>query len=629
MDSRFRYALKIIVALVITVALGELWARYHLTAMEGSSFLGNRLDRAQPSAKTVPVQIEGADSAWYTSSPLPLDQVLDIAHQFPDLHRLANDPYVLARLGTNFPKVFNADHIRSAVCRNPEGNRFRDIPHPLFVFSLSSGAENPRFRYYPKARYPSGLVTNRFGYRSHDIQMDKPDGTIRVAFVGGSTVLGSPWLRYSTPELVGHWLQLWADSQGGKTRIEVINAGRGGFQNIYVKSVLESEISAFEPDIVVHYGFESFHFSDIIKLPDGIEYGSPFKEREEYLSQEWLNRLANNSELARKARGFLLEQRVPVIRGLVAEPPKPNYETRWPADIDDERPDPWAKDLPGNLGLAVVFVTQLIDAIKEMGAIPVLATSLYAAFDGMVIDADHAFRDPIRGRRYNGVYGYLNERSWPVSYRHQRQYLEFQARLFREIAKRKGTLFIEILSGNHVPARYFSDGVHMTDDGARLRAWLIFKKILPLVRDMIAEGRLPRSDMKPNDAHETFGEWPRRLELSAIDCRPRIEGATVVDGGADLRSITRAYGLAKVEVTDRVRIVTAPERNAYAASITLKPNSSCPGPGWVQIKARVNRGEMTVGLMDRGKTKFLKSIVIPKSGAPYLFSEFPSLRYKH
>ena len=50
--------------------------------------------------------------------------------------------------------------------------------------------------------------------------------TIRIAFVGASTTVGFHAEPYSYPEIVGQWLERWADARHRGLSIEAINAGR-------------------------------------------------------------------------------------------------------------------------------------------------------------------------------------------------------------------------------------------------------------------------------------------------------------------------------------------------------------------------------------------------------------------
>jgi hypothetical protein len=67
-----------------------------------------------------------------------------------------------------------------------------------------------------------------FGWRGPEIPLDKPAGTIRIAFVGASTTVGLFDLPFSYPEYVVHWLNLWAERNARRLpspEVEIAVAG--------------------------------------------------------------------------------------------------------------------------------------------------------------------------------------------------------------------------------------------------------------------------------------------------------------------------------------------------------------------------------------------------------------------
>jgi hypothetical protein len=123
----------------------------------------------------------------------------------------------------------------------------------LFVNDPADGVGAPRFRFLPDANLPDGLVTNQIGWRGAPIQSPRGDKSVRIVFVGSLTVVDAHYLPFSHSEFVGHWLNLWAASQGSDVRFEVLNAGRESIMSNDIAAVVHNEVLPLRPDLVIYY----------------------------------------------------------------------------------------------------------------------------------------------------------------------------------------------------------------------------------------------------------------------------------------------------------------------------------------------------------------------------------------
>ena len=92
-------------------------------------------------------------------------------------------------------------------------NFLRHAPGMLYLYDPPDGEAKPPYRYMPDATQPTWLVTNQMGWRGAPIEVPRGPKTIRIVFVGSSTTVGPPHLPFSYPELVGYWLNRWAESK--------------------------------------------------------------------------------------------------------------------------------------------------------------------------------------------------------------------------------------------------------------------------------------------------------------------------------------------------------------------------------------------------------------------------------
>ena len=121
----------------------------------------------------------------------------------------------------------------------PENRIYR--PHPYTSYALTEGfvSRDGRNRH------------NALGYRGAEVAREKPAGTYRILVLGGSTTYETSvedWRQGSTAEL-----ERVLHERHGRTEVEVVNAGCGGWNSWESLVDLQFRGLALDPDLVVLY----------------------------------------------------------------------------------------------------------------------------------------------------------------------------------------------------------------------------------------------------------------------------------------------------------------------------------------------------------------------------------------
>jgi hypothetical protein len=164
------------------------------------------------------------------------------------------------------------------------------------------------------------------------------------------------------------------------------------------------------------------------------------------------------------------------------EPPKPEQTFHLPEGVDEAKPD--RTKLDNALDLKRILGD--LDAIKrdaDANNIRMIMTTFnWFAYDGMTLDPT----------RHRNLYGYLNRMYWPISYANIRRACDFQNRVFKQWAADNQTPLVDVAGQMPPQPDLYDDAIHTTILGSRIRAWLIFEELLPLLKKDIESGRLPQ-----------------------------------------------------------------------------------------------------------------------------------------
>lgn len=438
-----------------------------------------RRDGTMYAAGLVPAA--GVQREWFAADPPPLagraqpdPRLLALKDKIPETDMAEFDMY----------KRWNNRFVAKERC-----GYFRSFPGFAFVFEPPEPVEHPRYRYLRDTVTPLGLVTNQFGWRGPQIQLNKADRVVRLAFVGASTTVSPHSYPFSYPELIKHWLDLWSRSVGLNVRFEVINAAREGIVSTDIAAIVRQELLPVEPDLVVYYeGSNEFDIKGISGA-SGVHF----------TLAELKGRLSRSSKLARLKRYSVLARRVESLFGVWAhaggaESPKPDYHTAWPADADEFNPSLSGGDLPAGLARILSNLDLMRRELDGIGAELVPTSFVWLVEDGMTLD-------PIKHR---SIHRYLNVGLYPFRYRDVRRAADFQNRVFAKYAHEHGLEFIDLATSYPQDPDLFTDAIHQTYAGVRLRGWIVLQQLIPLLKRRIDAGRLPRPDQAWLDRHPAF-----------------------------------------------------------------------------------------------------------------------------
>jgi hypothetical protein len=524
---------------------------------------------------------DGVRREWYVASPVPLPHPPlppELAEVF---ERIQRDNHV----SSDMFKQWNARLVQAKACANDPF--FRGFPGFAFSFDPVEPTLHPPYRFLPSVASPYGLVTNRFGFRGHEIAPDKPANVIRIAIAGASTASGSHRQLFSYPELIEPWLNLWAADHAPGVRFEVINLGREGISSTDIAAIVRQEAMPLEPDVILyHEGGNQFTPRDLIKT-DGVILPPPAVAPP----------LAASAYFAVMRRVDVLRRRLGPSSG--AEPAKPPHTLAWPASVDEAHPNPDSPALPLHLTDVVHDLDDIRRSADTAGARFVISSFPWMVKDGLVVD-------PVN---FAALHSMLNVSHWPASYAEIKRLVDFQTRVFGAYAVSRGLAFVDVQSAFPLDPVLFTDAVHMTEEGDRLRAWIMFQGLVPIVSAEIAAHRLPRADRTPYVPPPI----PQPLPRTSTECDD-FAGYTAIDGGVNLSHLTAQYD-ATVAGQSTKRVVTPPGMNAYAAEALIGNAGRVARPGGVRVRLRVLSGRVAVGVLDPARARMLNYRTIEPSAA--------------
>jgi hypothetical protein len=506
---------RVVVAFIVCAPVAEMVFRaadgYRLTtlrlispATEDPDLAVQRRGVAEQYVGAIPLA-PGMRAEWFELSPPPFPR-REVA---PALWE-AGARFTAAGVGSESLHVFNWLFVRDRLCSD---RLFQAFPGFIFLFDPPRATEYPRYRFPRSVLTASGLLTNQFGWRGAAIDFRKPARTIRLAFVGASTTANNHAYPFSYPELAGFWLNLWLRELDPDMRVEVINAGREGIISSDIAAVVRDELLPMQPDIVVYYeGANQFVNWDLIRqrhpgrlrlwVMDTLSYAEAYSAIAVRVGQ-----------LVRF--GADLPAFVPTFDAPLpgSEPTKPPYEVVWPADVDEQDPPLAHPNLPSNLSTIVRDLDDIQARVRSEGGDFVLSSFFWLVFDGMRLD-------PVRDRM---LFDYLNTRYHPFRYREMARFAAFQNRVLRKFADARDLYFIDVAGAMPPDPNLFFDPVHATYDGVRLHAWFVAQRLVPLLQQRIAQGRLPRAGRDLGAQHPAFLKPERTV---TIDCTAKGASAT-------------------------------------------------------------------------------------------------------
>lgn len=357
------------------------------------------------------------------------------------------------------------------------------LPAEFFLFPAPQGVPHPRYRFPANASLPTGLVTDRFGFRCrHERTFVKPPKTVRIFCVGASTTVSNHRYAFSYPELVEHWFSLWVERQGLDVQIEVWNAGREGIDSRDIAEIVETEILPLDPDLIFYYeGSNQFDPGTIIRWDTAVAArGQPPESLLSESDQELATRdgptgLWRFSAVYRRIIGLVDSYFAPEI-------PKPQNTWQLPDGLTEFEPDLSKIGDALNLGQILQDLDRCRLVADSTGATFVMSSFCWLVEDGMLLN---------RGTR-RGIWVYLNKAFYPFTYSNLRRAADLQNRVYETWASVRDVPFVPVADEMPMDQSWFLDAIHVTEEGVRIRGWIVFNHLVPMVEAKLRTGEWPR-----------------------------------------------------------------------------------------------------------------------------------------
>ncbi len=430
----------------------------------------------------------GVDRAWYALEPDPRQSFPRDAELETRAARHPSDP-------TSAYFSFNRQFLRQQVCGPSRGSSLPPYDD-FFYFDPIDGEPYPTYRHLPHV-HPAGVfVSNNFGWRGHDIALNRPGHVIRIAFVGASTTIDGYGVRFSHPELVEFWLNKWAAANGAAYSFEVINAGRSGIDSRSIAAVVRKELVPVDPDLVVFYeGANQFWPGQLLKVRLGRFFPRPSRTFRRRSAAEGYSVLVRRVlDVVDRVRG-----------GDGGEPLKPPSVVDWPAGVDEMNPDPSSRALPMDLVQVLSDLDRMRAALSPQHGELAVSSFMWLVHDGLRLDLT----------RHLTIYRYLNDTYWPVSYALMRRMADFQNRVFEKYARDRMLTYLDVAGALPQDPDLFDDGIHMTYPGVKLQAWIFVQALVPMILARTHAGLWPRPAPPALAVHPAFAQPERRLVTRA------------------------------------------------------------------------------------------------------------------
>lgn len=544
---------------------------------------------------------EGTDRRWFLEDPPALP------NRSAPRRELVERYHDFERRGIFPPQgnyIFNRYYVESERCRSD--GLFHNYPDHVLAFEPPVVDFHPRYRFPPATTAFEGLVTNEFGLRGGPLTLAKPARTVRIAFAGASTTINHD-LLFSYPERVVYWLNRFAAANRYDVRFEALNGGREGINSTDIAAIVRQELLPLDPDLAVYYeGSNQFPAANQLVSPR-IAPRQEIDPRDPIAGHKVPEMIR-----AHLATGDLLDRALNRFSP-VGEPRRPFYRLQWPAGVDEQNPEVDSPGLPLQLPVIVKDLDSIRTSMESIGGRLVLCSFVWLAEPGM----------PLSPTRHEHIYKQLNTVLWPLSYADIRRLADFQNRVFCRYAAARGVALVDLASAMPQDPDLFADAIHPTDAGARLLAWIVFQRLVPLVRRQIESGQLPRpAGSRP---------LPPPPSLAAKEISTRCEDPSgpfvALDGAVSLDALKLAYQDASIERGHPVKIITSDQRWAYAASLPIRMPQNLTAPSYLFLRARVLKGQIGLGVLDSDTDAFqLEKMLSPSSGmtniyVPVLFPE--------
>lgn len=500
-------------------------------------------------------------------------------------------------------------------------------PAEIFAFRGYDDGIYPRYRLLPMVNAGGG-PTNQYGFLyGPDLALTKGAKTIRVAWLGDST-------SSQVNNFLDAFFRAWSRARGDGIEVEVINAARNASDLHDMAAVLKHELAPFGIDYVISYSgnrmaLDHLQANGIIKAPPEVRaHAGAF----EYEETDWLRRflkphrdttLVKNSALVRHGLLHLINE---LPGSELVEPPKPAVELVYTPAYNDRAPVLAETRKIYHLGRKLAALDAFKAAAMELDATPLVSTELVYVQPGMVV----------RHRPNRHLYGVANGSTYaPLSYRDIRKSLAAHNAVIATWARENGVPLLDTASIMPQLPILSGDTVHDIELGIRMRAWIAFQALLPMIEKDLKSGRLPRPQ-RPDpgravDAHPLLDLPLLKVQRTALTAAyalppspPGTDAAGPILAGLTRRELSLA-SLRAIDAGTRIEAAPAPQTakviqlstlaQPYAASLPVDEDKTRGGQGIISIRAKAVLGRIGVCLVARdGGQIGVCQVLAPRDG---------------
>jgi hypothetical protein len=167
-----------------------------------------------------------------------------------------------------------------------------------------------------------------------------------------------------------------------------------------------------------------------------------------------------------------------------AEPPKPEQTFHLAEGVDEFQPSRATLDDALSLRTILDSLDEMKEDLDQKEAKLLVATFNWFAYEGMILDPT----------RHRNLYIYLNRVYWPITYANMRRMADFQNRVFRMWAAENQVGLVDVAAQTPHQPDLFDDAIHDTPLGIRIRGWITFEYLVPVLKQRLEAGELPQHD---------------------------------------------------------------------------------------------------------------------------------------
>jgi hypothetical protein len=547
-------------------------------------------DEARKYVAALPIAA-GVDRSWFDLSP-------------PAYASQRSEPELLRQLrqaaqtrGGNEDEatyVWNTNWLNKVGCVSASYQRdLVKLPDKILTFTAPDADIYPTFRLPPDYTIGTNSI-NRFGFRGPDIDLKKPPRTIRIAIAGSSTVMDSYFSLFSYPELAVNWLNVWAARTGHNVKFEVINGGRSGVSPLTIEKIITREILPFRPDLVIFDATAQGRISSMVEL-EGKDDPEDTKRALAARRESALGHGREITDWSAVARRIYFAMHGKSIDD--AELPKPKQSLAWPPGVSEQDPDLDASDLPMSLPETIAALDRIHRAVSEANGELAISSAVWLTNPALKLDVIRNW----------SVYQSVNLDNYPATLSSLDRAVKFQNKVFAAYSQRRGIQYLDTQAEMPVDANLFGDITHTWPSGSRIKAWILFNQLLPLVVAKLVSGEWPRSAV-PGTVDEDAA-FPQPT-LSNNPCLQTYipTGATpvfslVTDGSA----VNYKPGTAATRFqAEADGLLVTSDQSKYFYQLVSDQIHVDPGKTYVIVyEYELLKGQMDIGILSKREDRFL------------------------